>query len=1755
MIYTFYSFKGGVGRSMAMAAVAHLMAQRGLKVLTIDFDLEAPGLERYFFDEQEQLRTARGTDGLIDLLLAYKRALTNRDEFARADFKKWSSYIVDAIPRTPEGGSVDLITAGRRYPPERLTDYALSVRNFDWQDFFHNWRGGLFFDWLRRELTQVEEHGYDAVLVDSRTGVTEMGGICAYQLADVSVLLCAPNYQNIDGTRAVVDDFRSDAVMALRGGRPLEVLVLPARIEQMEPLVADARDRFFNDFTRVFGTDGLPKALGDVGLDYRRLAVPYQPELSISELVMDDAAGASGARVASRTALGASFETLADALIVLGDGDRWSERSWRRDAQARLRREGTGTLVAPVADLSKREAGYDALVYSSWGDTWELQQFAAALSARRLNIQTLTADVRAEPNAPSLLQLLSHSQALLLACVSDNAADDMYWTLRNEARAARKTIVHVLLPRSGGTLRALPYGLDQDEVLDLRDGIDASTMALDRLASQLTKPARSQQRPESSAELTPYPGGAAFSEDQASLYFGRGTELDMLAREFERHDVVWLTGDAGVGKSSLVHAGLVPRVRRGEPPFDAELSERTLPDRKGSSWSIELIDFLVSPPPNRPEQESSAFAIGSHKHESSGGRPALLIIDHLDSMPDGGGEAEQARRERLVTSARSAAGPSRKILIVCRGVWDRSTLPQSISALRETRVHLRGLPDAALRAALEQPLARVGYLFEAGLVDRLLNDGGIQPGVVGLVQLAAHELWGRRRRGWLTNNAYDAMGGIAGAFERRLKAFLDRAGPTDSAPALELLVNLVRFDPQLRLIAEPRDWTALANIPALAERDAIALRDRLVQQRLIDLWHNSEDGSLVCGLAQPIAGPTIENAAREDPEFILWRQRFDSFVHGYVLHGRRGAEILSGEALGEAERFYRTRFHRLSAEMRHLIEAALQARDAREADERRLELERFETERIAAERDRAEAARQLATRVARRAQWISRTLAAVLVLLLFAILLSVVQFGQSLDRQRQMSFFSIAWTAAGVASTDPTAAARAVSDTGEDPKSWRELEPGILSLLDKPLARVRLPHGGAVAGAVFSPVDPQRLLSRTDDGRAMMWSSTGKRLAELKDGNTRIQTVNFSPDGQVLAAGADDPTVRLFDLQGRVTARLVGHGGPVRASIFSLDGRFLLTASDDTTARLWTSQGDAIARLPLSYVPIMVAFDGTGKTFATMAGNDVRIWDMQGRPIATLSDLTRGVAAVGLYNGGWITTSLVNGTTHVWDFTGKRLATLPGDGVMVVRAYFSLDRRHVALLDEDGQVRLFDMQTLSRVPLKGSAEWISSVAFSRDGRYVATASATGLARLWDLDGRSLAELRGHSRGVRSVAFSADGLNIATGSDDDSVRVWKLQGRPMLQLRTRQGRLRAAAFSPDGKLVLAASDDGTARLWTLDGTQVCELDGHRDTIRAVAFRADGQRIATGSADGTARLWNLRCEPLGLLQAKGTGTIIAVAFAPSGRHLMVGERDGTTRLWTLEADDARSTSARIAATLPRHATSIHVATFSPDGTKVATASETGVGRLWDVAGKTIDLKGHDDEITGIAFSPDGQRVVTASRDKTAMLWNLSGRALHRFRRHGRPLTAAIFSPDGQRLLTASEDGTACLWTLNGQLVTELHGHTGRVLAIAFRPDGRRIATGSEDGSARLWDLTGRSLTELVGHNGSVVTVEFSPDGHRLLTGSADGAARVWPIGVPAFRERVEQITLPCLDAAERERMLLESAGVARERAVACARQHAP
>ncbi|HZI49478.1 MAG TPA: hypothetical protein VFD75_16905, partial [Pyrinomonadaceae bacterium] len=239
-IITFYSYKGGTGRSMALANVAWILACNGKKVLIIDWDLEAPGLHRYLhpFLRDKELTA---TEGLIDFVVQYaNRAVLKAEKKKRNWYVPYANILryATSLDHPFKKGTVDFVPAGRQG-----ADYATRVNSFNWQHFYERLDGGMFFEAAKESMA-----GYDYVLIDSRTGVSDTSGICTVQMPDLLVVCFTFNIQSIEGAAAVAES--ANVQRRDPSGKPtLKIFPVPTRVEltQQDKLKSArdvARERF-----------------------------------------------------------------------------------------------------------------------------------------------------------------------------------------------------------------------------------------------------------------------------------------------------------------------------------------------------------------------------------------------------------------------------------------------------------------------------------------------------------------------------------------------------------------------------------------------------------------------------------------------------------------------------------------------------------------------------------------------------------------------------------------------------------------------------------------------------------------------------------------------------------------------------------------------------------------------------------------------------------------------------------------------------------------------------------------------------------------------------------------------------------------------------------------------------------------------------------------------------------------------------------------------------------------------------------------------------------------------------------------------------------------------------------------------------------------------------------------------------------------------------------------------------------------------
>ena len=310
--YCFYSYKGGVGRSMAVANLAILFFRRPLDVIVVDWDLEAPGIERYFSDRFQTASPAEieHRRGLCDLIRAYRAQLAEPPEPGTrvvSPYPELDDHLVTIDSQ--HGCALRLLTAGDR---SDWASYANFVQSFDWANFYANWGGGGFFEWLRDELVTRA----DLVLIDTRTGITEMGGVATRQMADVIIVLFAGNEENMESSARMAESFLvvDDDV---RRGRPLFVMMVPSRIDDSDS------SEFAKFHARLSSLEAsLPTQLPD-GYRVRDMLLPYRAKLAFREQLVignDELETVLGPLVEGYNRIAANMQQLAPAASRLRRG-------------------------------------------------------------------------------------------------------------------------------------------------------------------------------------------------------------------------------------------------------------------------------------------------------------------------------------------------------------------------------------------------------------------------------------------------------------------------------------------------------------------------------------------------------------------------------------------------------------------------------------------------------------------------------------------------------------------------------------------------------------------------------------------------------------------------------------------------------------------------------------------------------------------------------------------------------------------------------------------------------------------------------------------------------------------------------------------------------------------------------------------------------------------------------------------------------------------------------------------------------------------------------------------------------------------------------------------------------------------------------------------------------------------------------------------------------------------------------------------
>jgi len=1178
-------------------------------------------------------------------------------------------------------------------------------------------------------------------------------------------------------------------------------------------------------------------------------------------------------------------------------------------------------------------------------------------------------------------------------------------------------VIPVLLP--GADEQVVTGFFAQRTWVDFRAGLGSEEPFRALVSGVTGVPPRQRGPVELPDEPAPYRGLHKFEQRHASFFFGRDREAQEVLKKLERSSFAAVVGASGAGKSSLVHAGVIPKLEHSKawaaPVKTLALTPGADPLRAVADHAATLLpltarlkcaDELEERMLQRPDGLRTALATWTA--DGAMPRTIILVVDQLEELfTHGDGEESRVRNKAFADNLCDVVeGRSVRVLVTARADFlDRFA---GLEPLRE-RLLAHGVPlspmtPADFRDAIVRPAAAVGAQFEAGVVSAFMRELEDGANVLPLLEYALDLLWRSRKGVWLTAASYDAMGGLRGALRVHADECLRRIPPEDVPVARDIFLRLVALQEG---VPDTKRRVPLDELTALgASRERI---DRVVhllsgpQARLLvvdrQAGHRSPEVE-VCHEILIQEWPVLRGWVDAERRRLRIHQGLGLAAREWADHGQSSDFLLTGARLGECEEHLNPQSTALNELELAFLFASLQARyeALQESDRVRRELE-----------------------IAHR--------------------LADFQAAQVNEREERIRHLQ-----------------RALAETRS-----RELAGMALRELasDPQAALLLLQEAYRTAPAAMVDVAMRRYHSYP--GRVTFKGHSGS-----------VTSAAFSPDGRRVVTASLDGTARIWDAATRAElVKLKGHSGVVLSACFDCTGRRVMTSGEDGTARLWdASSGQELVKLKgHSGVVWSAAFGPDGSKAATAdADGRVYVWNLaSGKPRATLEGHSGAVLSVAFSaDGRRMVTASKDETSRVWDaIMFRELSRLRGHAGWVRCAALSPDGKVALTGGDDGTARLWNAgsgEALARIDSHSGG--VMSVAFSPNGRWLFMGGDHGAARVLDAASRAeLAKLEGHSDVVMGAAFSPDGLQVVTASRDSTARVWDAAGRRGLgKLEGHKGAMWCASCSPDGRWVVTAGEDGTTRLWdSARREEVSKIEGYPGVVRSAAFSPDGREVVTAGEDGAARFWEVATrKQLGKLEGH-FGWVWSAAFSPDGSQVVTVGHDGTARIW----ERAR---CKELVRLEGHAGVTLSAAFSPDGRRVVTASQDGTARVWDAAsGKELAiLNGSSGAVWSTAFSPDGRRVATASQDGIVRLWDAaSHQELAKLEGHSSVAWSVTFSADGRRLASTSQDGTARVWdAATGQELARLEDRPCKFLTAAFSPDGKRLVTSGDDGTARVW-----------------------------------------------------------------------------------------
>lgn len=1151
----------------------------------------------------------------------------------------------------------------------------------------------------------------------------------------------------------------------------------------------------------------------------------------------------------------------------------------------------------------------------------------------------------------------------------------------------------------------------------------------------------------------PYPGLRAFSQAEAGLFFGREQEIREGLRILRQEKFLLISGRPGTGKSSLLHAGIVPQIADSMQRLSAEHTLKVfvqLQKHPVNELANALADALHVRDENLKARIETRLCEGKNGLNQvfewagiSGATPLVLAIDQLEvlfGMTAVCAHTSIQEREaaQFLDLLLEALGDEVFDVYVAAAI-DCTCLDHlmdfaGMAELVNKGLYFLPLPEEeALHKIITAPAAGQGIHVQEDVAGRLMERFRHTSWPLPKLQTTLNRMYNVFRKSGRQKSGIDLQilrqtGRIDEAFDAFAETVYQALPENQKAIAEKLLKALTcrsdfgwfrRRQLTLRRLSEITG----ANESRLAEivehfrqndRELLGpgsgkplrgqTRIALCHETAIYLWHRLHNwakqeeaaGALYRKLrAAALRYQQQEEALWQPPELLLAKDLFDNQAPGEAWAG------LYGGNFAETEAFYRE--------------------SLRQAETKARQPFREQEDKLAQQRKVASSLRSALNRN----RWLAIGATAVAVV---ALLVAWFVHRKKADTIhtliRSKSDMLVSYANLNN-KQDPTIALnfayQALQEDPENPKAYGALVDVYYS--GAPFYKQIVQSVNPVTSLAFSPV--KKILASASGKRVNIRRPDGTREFELPAFEGNVRKIRFFEGGKQLLVWCDENRMAVWDINRR----------------------------KELATRVF----------PFSIADYAIA-EG-GKTIFLANKNKQVFQSHYGlKDLRRVCRTRRPVNSLALDGGGQkLACGLVNGETAVYALDGQKIST------------FKAHR---------------------------GAVW--NVAFSPDGQSLLTSSGdrskSGTsAKLWNLQGQLLRKYPVPTRQLTEALFGPDST-VFTISFGGSIRQWDASGDMIHSFKGHQASVNDLVILPgDPARLYSASGDTTGgdngiRLWHY-GKRYRKIAGSAEAeFHNLAVSPDAHQLLSGAGTSQAMVLTAGLQPQYKLTS-GEHAIAQTIWMKGEAQLAVAMRSGNVRVY--------SAKGRFMHDFTTRDTSLTVLAWSARGKLFFAGNSQGRIRAYSKKGRLLSgVFGHQQAVNSLCVSENGQLLLSASADSTAVLWSSEGEKLVTYAPNYGRVTDASFAPGSRLIATASTDSMIRLWSYKGVLKNRLHGHSHQINAVGFTPQENYVFSASNDYTLRLWNTRGTEIATL--HHGlyqHVLDAGFSAAESKIFTASSD------------------------------------------------------